>query len=94
MCILLFHVLSSIKEKNRLIRKAMCVDVKHLLLRKTDALKTSIFSKRKIKECTRFEEQKGTRYIRANVYFAIIVFGCFSSTNPCLRFLLICLAWR
>ena len=48
MCILLFHVLSSIKEKNRLIRKAMCVDVKHLLLRKTDALKTSIFSERKI----------------------------------------------
>ena len=48
MCILLFDVLSSIKEKNRLIRKGMCVDVKHLLLRKTDVLKTSIFSERKI----------------------------------------------
>ena len=27
-----------------------------------------------------------------NVYFSIIVFGCLSSTNPCLRFLLICFA--
>ena len=34
-------------------------NVKHLLLRKTDVLKTSIFS-----ECTNFEEQKGARYIR------------------------------
>ena len=34
-------------------------NVKHLLLRKTDVLKTSIFS-----ECPNLEEQKGVRYIR------------------------------
>ena len=43
-----------------------------------------------MKKCTSFEEQKGTRYIRGNVYFGIIVFSCLSSTKPCLRFLLIC----
>ena len=45
-----------------------------------------------MKKCTSFEEQKGTRYIRGNVYFGIIVFSCLSSTKPCLRFLLICFA--
>ena len=50
---------SSIKEINRY--------VKHLLLRKTDVLKTSILSERKLEECTSFEEQKGTRYIRADI---------------------------
>ena len=38
---------------------------------------------------------KSKRYklcIWGNVYFGIIVFGCLSSTNPCLRFLLICFA--
>ena len=45
-----------------------------------------------MKKCTTFEEQKGTRYIRGNVYFGIIVFSCLSSTKPCLRFLLICFA--
>ena len=37
-------------------------------------------------------EYQSTRYIRGNVYFGIIVFGCLSSTNRCLRFLLICFA--
>ena len=45
-----------------------------------------------MKKCTSFEEQKGTRYIRGNVYFGIIVFSCLSSTRLCPRFLLICFA--
>ena len=71
-----------IKEVNRY--------VKHLLLRKTDLLKSSVLSERKFEEIHIFEEQKGTRYIRGNVYFGIIVFSCLSSTKPYLRFLLIC----
>ena len=43
-----------------------------------------------MKKCNSFEEQKGTRYIRENVYFGIIIFSCLSSTKPCLRFLLNC----
>ena len=46
--------------------------------------------KENLKKCTSFEEQKGTRYIRENVYFGIIIFSCLSSTKPCLRFLLNC----
>ena len=69
----------------------MCVllfDVfKHLLLRKTDVLKTCW---KNLKKCTSFEEEKDTRYIRENVYFGIIIFSCLSSTKPCLRFLLNC----
>ena len=42
-----------------------------------------------MKKCTSFEEQKGSRYIRGNVYFDIIVFSYLSSARPCLRFLLI-----
>ena len=38
------------------------------------------------------EDQKGTRYIWGKVYFGIIVLSCLSSTNPCLRFLLFCVA--
>ena len=75
-------IFSSIKEINRY--------VKHLLLRKTEVRKTLILSEENLKKCTTFEEQKGTRYIRGNVYFGIIVFSCLSSTKPCLRFLLIC----
>ena len=45
-----------------------------------------------LKKCTSFEEQKGTRYIRGNAYFGIIVFNCYSSTKSCLRFHLICFA--
>ena len=40
--------------------------------------------KENLNKCTRFEEQKGTRY----------VFGCLLSTNPCLRSLLICFSWE
>ena len=43
-----------------------------------------------MKKCTSFEEQKGTRYIRENVYFGIIIFSCLSSAKRCLRFLLDC----
>ena len=45
-----------------------------------------------MKKCTSFDEQRGTSHIRENFYFGIIVFSCLSSTNPCLRFLLICFA--
>ena len=76
----------------------MCVllfDVfKHLLLRKTDVLKTcrklTFLEKKFLKKCTNFEDQKDTRYIRENVYFDIIIFSCLSSTKSCLRFLLNC----
>ena len=63
-----------------------------MLLKKTDALKTSISWKENLKKCTIFEEQKGTRYIWGKICFIIIVFICLSSTNLCLRFLLICFA--
>ena len=56
-----------------------------MLLGKTVTLKTCRKSKF-------FEERKGARYIRGNVYFGIIVFSYLSSTNTCLRFLLICFA--
>ena len=48
------------------------------------------FGKENLKKCTTFEEERGTRYIRGNVYFGIIAFSCSSSTKFCLRFLLIC----
>ena len=47
---------------------------------------------RNLKKCTSFEEQKSTMYIRRNLYFGIVVFSFLSSTNQCLRFLLICFA--
>ena len=71
---------SLVKEINRY--------VKHLLLTKTDVVKTSILSERKFEEMHYLWRAK--RYIRGNVYFGIIVFSCLSSTKPCLRFLLIC----
>ena len=86
------YIFSSLKETNWLINKGMCVLLldafKNLLLRKTDVLK--ICQKENLKKCRSFEEQKGTRYIRENVYFGIIIFSCLSSTKPCLRFLLNC----
>ena len=45
-----------------------------------------------MKKCTSFEEQKDTRYIWGNGYFDIIFFSSFSSTKPCIEFLLICFA--
>ena len=56
-------------------------NVKYLLLRKTDVLKTSIFSERNLKKCTNFEEQKGTKYIREKVYVDIVVFNFLSPTK-------------
>ena len=55
----------------------MCILVnvfKHLLLRKTDLLKSrwkiwKISRKENLKKCVSFETLKGTRYIRGNVYF-------------------------
>ena len=46
--------------------------------------------KKNLKKFTNFEQQKGTRYIRGNVYSEIINLNCLSSTNSCLKFLLIC----
>ena len=64
----------------------MCVllfDVfKHLLLRKTDVLKT----------CPKSKFLGKKIYIRGNAFFGIIVFSYLSSTKSCLRFLLICFA--
>ena len=75
---------SLIKEINR--------SVKQLLYyyKKLTFSKLQFYREEDLKKCTTFEEQKGTRYIRANVYFGIIVFSCLSSTKPSLRFLLIC----
>ena len=50
--------------------------------------KLQFYQEENLKKCTTFEEQKGTRYIRGNVCFDVIVFSCLSSTKPCLRFLL------
>ena len=79
---------SLIKEINR--------SVKHLLYyyEKLTFSKLQFYREENLKKCTTFEEQKGTRYIRGNVYFGIIVFSCLSSTKPCLRFLLICFDWE
>ena len=49
-----------------------------------------ICRKENLKKCTSFENQKGTRYIRENIYFGITIFSCLSSTKACLRFLLNC----
>ena len=46
------------------------------------------FSERKFEEMHQFEEQKGIRYIRENVYFGIIISSCFPSAKQCLSFLL------
>ena len=65
-----------------------------LLLRTTDILKTCLKTpswKDILKKCTSFEKQKGTKYIRENVAFGIII-SCLSSAKRCLRILLICFA--
>ena len=63
-----------------------------MLLTKTQVLQSSILSEKNLKKCTSFEKQKGASYIHRNIYFGIIVFSYLSSTNSCLRFLLICFA--
>ena len=63
-------------------------------MRKTDVLKICLKSKflgRNIwRNALALKSKKGTRYIRGNIYFDIIVFSCLSSTKSCLRFLWIC----
>ena len=39
------------------------------------------FRKENLKKCTIFEEQKGTRYIRGNVYFGILSSAVFRLQN-------------
>ena len=80
---------SPIEEMNRLIWNGMS---SIYYWKKLTFSKHRFSRKENLKKCTNFEEQKGTRYIRANVYIGIIVFSCLSSTKPCLRFLLICFA--
>ena len=81
----------SIKEISRLIWKGMS---NVYFWKKLTFSKLRFSRKENLKKCTNFEEQKGTRYIRGNVYISINVFTCFSSTKSCLRFLLICFAWE
>ena len=78
---------SSVKEINRLISKGMS---NIYYWEKLTFSKLPFSRKENLNKCTNFEEQKGTRYIRGNVYIGIIVFSCLSSTKPCLRFLLNC----
>ena len=73
---------SSIKEINRLIWKGTS---SIYCWEKLTFSKLWFSRKENLKKCTNFEEQKGTRYIRGNVYIGIIVFSCLSSTNICLR---------
>ena len=40
------------------------------------------------------ETQIGTRYIRGNVHFGIILFSCLLSTKLCLRYFLDCFVWE
>ena len=89
MCVLLFTVFDgcscSAKEIKRLIWKEMS----NVYYREKRTFSKLLFSRKgNLKKYTNFEEQKGTRYIRGNVYIGIIVFSCFSSKKLCLRFLL------
>ena len=76
---------SLIKEINR--------SVKYLLshYEKLTFSKLQFYWEENLKKCV---VQKGSRHIRRNVYFGIIVFSCLSSAKPCLRFLLICFDWE
>ena len=78
---------SSIKKINRLIRKGMS----HIYYWEKPTFSKLPFSRKEnLKKCTNFEEQKGTMYIRGNVYIGIIVISCLSPTKVCLRFLWNC----
>ena len=72
---------SSIKE-NSLVSKGMS-NIYYLEKLTFSKLRFSL------KKFTIFEEQKGAKYIRRNVYFGIFVFSCLLSTKESLRFLLI-----
>ena len=67
-------------------------------MRKTDIFKNyqkSKFLRKKIrKNELALNSKKGTRYIRGNVYFGIIVFSCLSSIKLCLRFFLYFFAFK
>ena len=71
---------------------------KHLLLRKSDVLKTcrkrKFLGNKSLKKCTSFEEQNCARYIRENLYFGIFIFSCLLSTKACHRFLLHLFFWE
>ena len=86
------YIFSSIKKTNKVMCVLLCDVFRYLLLTKIDVLKSfkksKFLGKKHLKKCTSFEEQKGARYIREN--FGIIIFSCYSSTKPCLRFLLNC----
>ena len=80
----LIDVFSSIKEINRLISKG----IQTFTIEKN--WRSQIFSpKENLKKCASFEEPKSTTYNQGTVYFVIMLFSCLSSTNLCLRFLLI-----
>ena len=49
----------------------------YFTIKKTD-VKLHLYGEENMKKCTTFEEEKGTRYIRGNVYFGIIVFSSLS----------------
>ena len=86
---------SSVKEINSLISKEMSNIYYWIKLTFSKLVGKENFLERKFKECTSFEEQKGTRYIRWNVYFGIIVFSCFLSkkrVSDFFFFFLICFA--
>ena len=53
-----------------------------------------ISQKENLNKCNSFEEQKCTRHIQGNIHFGIILFSCSLSTKICLRFVLICFAWK
>ena len=78
---------ASIKEIKRLIRKRMS---NIYYWEELTFSKLSFSRKENLKKVTNFENQKGTRYIRQNVYIDIIVFSCYSSTKLFFRFLLNC----
>ena len=48
-----------------------------------------IYRKENLKKCTSFEDQKGTRHIRGNMYFGINCLQLSFITKQCPRFLLI-----
>ena len=69
MCVLLFDVFNgcstSVKEINRLI----WIELSSIYYREKLTFSKLRFSRKEnLKKCTSFEEQKGTRYIRENVF--------------------------
>ena len=69
-------------------------NVKHLLLRKTDVLKTCRRSKFLGKQIWRNALALKSKKVQGifGETFTLALFSCLSSTKPCLKFLLICFA--